>query len=125
MSSNSPAIDFSQGVLAISIAPVVGRPGRFDARVGGVPLLDGARALLAVGFAADAAVVMRHRGAGHDALRSRVGAAARLTVAERSSGGTPPRFALWVPPPCSPRATPPVLMPWRTWLTILERIPRR
>ena len=69
--------------------------GRFDAMFGArllahatrQPLLDGARELLRLGHPATDAVVMQHQGSGVDALRSTIGAAARLSVKERDRGG--------------------------------------
>jgi hypothetical protein len=51
------------------------------------PFFDAARVLLAKGVAPDMALVMRHAGAHHDALRSTVGKAAGLSV--ENSGGKP------------------------------------
>ncbi len=56
------------------------------------PLLDGARALLAMGCDPSAGLVMRRAGSDLDALRTRVGVAAGLTVDE-----TNVRFARWKP----------------------------
>ena len=74
-------------------------PGRHEARHGQVllcrsaqPLLDGARALLAKGCDPSAALVMRREGSNLDALRTRVGVAAGLTVDETNI-----RFARWKP----------------------------
>jgi hypothetical protein len=47
-----------------------------------MPLLDAARELIRLGADPDAIVAMRHAGAGHDALRTRLGTAAGLTVDE-------------------------------------------
>jgi hypothetical protein len=49
----------------------------------------------------DGLLAMRHRGAALDALLGRLGTMASLTVTERSSGRTPPRFELWMPLPWS------------------------
>jgi hypothetical protein len=84
-------------VHTLLISPA--KPGRFDARLAGsdqylvegsrTPFLDAARALLAAGLAApDDMLVMRNAGSAHDALRARIGAAAKLTVNEDG-----PRFA--------------------------------
>jgi hypothetical protein len=74
-------------------------PGRHQARYGEVllcrsaqPLLDGARALLAIGCDPWARLVMRREGSDLDALRTRVGVAAGLTVDETNI-----RFARWKP----------------------------
>src|SRR6516165_2163007 len=86
----------SEQPLAIIVAPV-GR-GRFRAWVDGgrelvrsssTPFLSACRKLLELGYDPQQRVVMRHADADHDALRSSIGAAARLTVRE---DGTP-RFA--------------------------------
>jgi len=58
------------------------------------PLLAGARALLAQGADPASVITTRHKGALGWALRSTVGAAARLTVRERATGGI--RFAPYV-----------------------------
>jgi hypothetical protein len=83
--------------LLITIAEAA--PGRHEARLGQVllcksaqPLLDGARALLAMGCDPSAALVMRREGSDLDALRTRVGVAAGLTVDETNI-----RFARWKP----------------------------
>jgi hypothetical protein len=76
------------------------RRGKFEARCEGrllctsrQPFLDSARALLADGMDPAEVIVMRHHGSTTDALRSTVGAAARLTVEERDFGR--PRFGPW------------------------------
>jgi hypothetical protein len=56
------------------------------------PLLDGARRLLAEGCDPSARLVMRREGSELDALRTRVGVAAGLTVDETNT-----RFARWKP----------------------------
>jgi hypothetical protein len=58
-------------------------------------MLDGARALLAVGADPAAKLVMRHEGQDYDALRSTVGAAAKLRVKDSTTGA--PIFASWRP----------------------------
>jgi hypothetical protein len=58
------------------------------------PLLDGACALLAAGCDSPARLVMRREGSNLDALRTRVGVAAGLTVDETNI-----RFARWKPRP--------------------------
>jgi hypothetical protein len=62
-----------------------------------MPLLDAARKLIRLGADPDAIIIMRHTGAGHDALRGRLGAAAELTLEECSDGR--PRFRLCRPRP--------------------------
>ncbi len=57
------------------------------------PLLDDCRALLAGGVDPATQVVVRHAGSTADALRSTVGAAARLTVYDNRLGK--PVFAAW------------------------------
>jgi hypothetical protein len=56
------------------------------------PLLAAARVLLAGGVAPDTRIAMRHAGSEHDALRSTVGKAAKLTVKETANG---PKFRRW------------------------------
>jgi hypothetical protein len=58
------------------------------------PLLDGARELLARGCDPSSSLVMRREGSTLDALRTRVGVAAGLTVDETNM-----RFARWKPRP--------------------------
>jgi hypothetical protein len=85
-------------IQTILITPA--RPGRFDARLAGsdqylvegsrTPFCDAARALLAAGLADPGdTLAMRHAGSEHDALRARVGVAAKLTVDETAGNGTP------------------------------------
>ena len=62
------------------------------------PFLDGARGLLKKGFKPDEPLVMRHRGKDYDALRSTIGAAAKLAVTDTKSG---PVFRAWHPHPRS------------------------
>jgi hypothetical protein len=83
--------------LVITVTEIA--PGQHEARHGQVllcispqPLLDGARALLAAGCAPSAGLVMRREGSDLDALRTRVGVAAGLTVDETNI-----RFARWKP----------------------------
>jgi hypothetical protein len=79
--------------------------GKFNARLGDrvlvaasrQPLLDGARALLELGYDLNATVVMRHAGSTIDSLRTKIGDAARLTVEECSDGR--PRFRSFRPRP--------------------------
>ncbi len=86
-------------------------PGRFDALsdrllVHGTktPFLDGARALLNLGFDPNATVVMKHAGYGTECLRARIGVAAKLTVKEPDRGYL--HFALWRPFSSSPVKAP-------------------
>ena len=73
----------------------------FDGRVDGrsvvkrspTPFCTAARALLAEGIDPATRLIMRHEGSPNDALRSTVGAAAKLTVAD---GTGKPVFAPWV-----------------------------
>ena len=77
-------------------------PGRFMASVGGrvlvrssrQPFLDAARVLVGEGHDPSVMVAMRHAGGTADALRAKLGVAARLTVAEAAT-----RFARWRPHP--------------------------
>jgi hypothetical protein len=78
-------------------------PGKFRPLLDGVaitrptrqPLLDGARALVALGYPAEAVVTARHAGSAVVAMRSTVGGAARWAVEERDQGGL--RKCLWKP----------------------------
>jgi len=60
------------------------------------PLLDACRVLLGEGVDPATRMVLRHAGQDYDALRSTVGAAARLTIEE---GERPPTFRRWKPSP--------------------------
>jgi hypothetical protein len=74
----------------------------FDGKVDGrqivkrstTPFCAAARALLAEGIAPAARLIMRHEGSPYDALRLTVGVAAKLTVADGSTGK--PVFVPWV-----------------------------
>ncbi len=74
----------------------------FDGKVDGrtvvkrspTPFCAAARVLLAEGVDPATKLVMRHEGSSHDALRSTVGAAAKITVADSSTGK--PVFVPWV-----------------------------
>jgi hypothetical protein len=57
------------------------------------PLLDAARVLAAEGHDPATILVLRHAGSATDALRSTIGAAAKLTVVEEGDGA--PRFRPW------------------------------
>jgi hypothetical protein len=81
--------------VIVTVAPIATRSGYYTARCNGrllcrsrQPFLDSARELLATGYPADTIIVMRHAGSAVEALRSTIGAAARLTV-ETSEQGTP------------------------------------
>src|SRR5262245_51465683 len=100
--------------VEIVVAPRQPRSrGRFEARLGDrviskstrQPLLDAARILLAEGADPETPIAMRHAGADHAALRSTVGAAARLTVVERDHGNRPV-LELWRPRPSFAGASP-------------------
>src|SRR5262245_26239410 len=91
--------------IIIIAVPLRARPGYFEARLADqvvlcaatrVPFLDGARRLLEFGHDARAAVVMRGPDSLVDRLRSTIGVAARLTVAEGDLD--PPRFRRWKGP---------------------------
>jgi hypothetical protein len=60
-----------------------------------MPFCDAARVLLAEGADPAAKFVMRHENSSYDALRSTVGAAAGLTVADDNGGK--PIFRKWSP----------------------------
>jgi hypothetical protein len=59
------------------------------------PLLDGCRVLIGEGIDPVTRVVMRHAGSDKDALRSTVGAAAKLTVSDSDTGR--PKFKTFKP----------------------------
>jgi hypothetical protein len=89
-------------VLTVSPSGYSNRGALFDGTVDGwsivtrssQPMFDGARSLLANGADPAAKLVMRHAGSDADALRSTVGAAARLTVEE---GERRPKVTIWKP----------------------------
>jgi hypothetical protein len=60
------------------------------------PFCDSARALLAEGVTPSTPISMAAAGADHDALRSTVGAAAKLTTTDATKDGKP-RFVKWQP----------------------------
>jgi hypothetical protein len=81
-----------------------GAPGSYHATLDGkrlcssrTPFLTAARKLIERGFSPDVTVVMRWRRSSADALRARLGAAARLTVVENERAG--PVFRPYCPPP--------------------------
>ena len=93
--------------LTIEIAPLPPAPypkkwaGLFDARLGGrllctsrQPFLAAARVLVSEGHDPDTVLVMRHAGSQVDALKAKLGAAAKLTIKEDG-----PRFERWTPNP--------------------------
>jgi hypothetical protein len=75
--------------------------GKFRAMVGSAaitrptrqPLLDGARALLALGYAPETRIAARHAGSTIVTVRSTVGEAARWTIEDADRGGL--RNRLW------------------------------
>src|SRR4051812_29529761 len=85
--------------ITIIIEPV--GPDTFTARHDGAVLVAGsrepfcaaARVLIERGVDPAARLVMRHAGADHDALRAKLGAAAKLTIEDGPSGA--PRFRRW------------------------------
>lgn len=93
----------SETVLSIIVLTVREndqRTGRFHAKVAGrevvtsrTPLLSAARALLAEGVPPETVLLMKHEGSDVVAMRTTVGAAAKLTVAERDRDS--PRFTRW------------------------------
>jgi hypothetical protein len=99
---------------AITITITPSHRGGFDALIAGevvarasaTPLLEASRTLLERGTDPATILEMRHAGSSTVALRTRIGVAAGLTVAERSSGRTPPRFEPWKAPPCSAGSPP-------------------
>lgn len=93
--------------IVITVVPL-DRRGRYRVHLGArllvagtrMPLLDSARELIRLGADPDAIaiVVMRHAGAGHDALRGRFGTAAGLTVDEDRGRSRPVRGGDTAPP---------------------------
>jgi hypothetical protein len=98
--------------IVLTVSPSLNAEGRkaystrgqlFDGKVDGrtvvkrstTPFCDAARVLLAEGIKPDTVLVMRHAGSLADALRSTVGAAAGLTVADDKGGK--PIFTKWSP----------------------------
>jgi hypothetical protein len=98
--------------IVLTVSPSLNAEGRkaystrgqlFDGAVDGrtvvkrsvTPFCDAARVLLAEGIKPDAILVMRHGGSAADALRSSVGVAAGLTVADDNGGK--PIFRKWSP----------------------------
>jgi hypothetical protein len=69
--------------------------GRCIVKRSTTPFCDAARVLLAEDVRPEAKLVMRHAGSVADALRSTVGAAAGLTVADDTGGK--PAFRTWKP----------------------------
>ncbi len=111
-----PAVQqFCEHIHLVVVSPN-GIPDCFSATVNGrlivlssrVPLLDVCRVLLAGGVDSNAWVIMRHAGSSTDALRTKVGIAAKLTVAEGDRGL--PRFRVWKPMPLR-EGSPPVRFP--------------
>jgi hypothetical protein len=102
----------------------------FDSKVDGrsvvkrstTPFCDAARVLLAEGADPSTKLVMRHEGSSHDALRSTVGAAAKLTVVDDKGGK--PIFTKWSPYDARSRSldAPPMR---ETESPAVERYPRR
>ena len=88
-------------------------PGLYDAYLGTrllaartrQPFLDGARALVALGFDPGTTVVLKHIGSDTECLRARLGVAARLTVKERDRGRV--TFEPWQDAPLSSPVAPP------------------
>jgi hypothetical protein len=91
--------------IVLTVVPL-DRRGRYRVHLGArlfvagtrMPLLDSARKLIRLGADPDAIVVMRHAGAGHDALRGRFGIAAGLTVDEDRCRFRPVRGGDTAPP---------------------------
>jgi hypothetical protein len=98
--SSRPAVQLYNGnIRLIEIAPV--SPGLFSASVNGdllilssrQPFLDACRQLLESGADPNSWVVMRHAGSDTDALRSKIGIAAMLSVRDDHLGC--PKFRRW------------------------------
>jgi len=81
--------------ITITISPLPTSPGRFVVRLGDQvlaassrqPFLDAARCLIDLGHPPNSILTMRHAGSDGDALRSKIGAAARLMVREDARRG--------------------------------------
>jgi hypothetical protein len=90
-------------VIAKSVGVTKTRGQIFDAYVEGdkivsrstTPFLDACRVMLKEGCPSSIPVIMRHMGSDHDALRSTVGHAAKLSVKDSSIGR--PIFGKWQP----------------------------
>jgi hypothetical protein len=104
----------SATTMVVVVSPSLNADGRkaystrgqlFDGAVDGrrivkrstTPFCEAARVLLAEGIKPDTAFVMRHDGNAYDAMRSTVGAAAKLTATDDRLGK--PIFAKWKPRP--------------------------
>jgi len=81
---------------------------RYEARLEGcdsvlcvsrTPFFDAGRALIKQGYDPDSRLVMRHDGSATQALRGKLGIAAKLTVKEYDDGRSPPTFARYRPFP--------------------------
>ena len=79
--------------VTITIAPIVGRRGRFTAWQDGRllcrslhPICDGARALLGSGYSPDTLLIVKNLGTGITAATATIGAAARLRVNDMRFG---------------------------------------
>jgi hypothetical protein len=98
--------------IVLTVSPSLNAEGRkaystrgqlFDGKVDGrciverstTPLCDAARVLFAEGVDPGTRIVMHHANSPHDALRSTIGAAAKLTVVDDRGGK--PIFAKWSP----------------------------
>lgn len=90
-------------VIVLTVRESPGRPGRFQALLGGLggrllctsrtPLLSAARVLLGEGVPPETILAMRHEGDDIITMRTTVGDAAKLTVVEPDRGS--PRFKRW------------------------------
>jgi hypothetical protein len=108
-STNSNAAASPPRQLEVTVSPI-GRRGRFRAEIAGriivdsskQPFLDGARVLISEGYARAIILAMWHANATAFALRSTIGAAAKLAVED---DGTP-RFRRWKPWDGSPGSAP-------------------
>jgi hypothetical protein len=107
-------------ILTVTPAGYSARNQLFDATVDGrltvaraaTPLCDACRVLLAEGIVTpETRIVARHAGSNRDALRSTVGTAAGLTVADEGRGR--PIFRQWAPSPYDKGKALPVTPPMR------------
>jgi hypothetical protein len=99
--------------ITIVVSPVVGAPGRFEARLDGdcivassrTPFCDAARRLIDLGYDGAAILVMKHAGTDVVALWAPLLKAAKLTVEEGPHG---PRFVAFRTGPRTRVAPPPI-----------------
>lgn len=110
-STAAPGSDMpSRGSLQLTMTPVPGRPGVYDATLpcglcvarSRQPFLDGARALLALGHNGGTTLTASNKGSAIIAQRSTIGEAAKWTIVETDRDGL--RRRLWRPAPAHLRS---------------------